>query len=368
MLGVYAWYDLCNPISGVIACFIFAAIYLERETVSFLFGVPISGYLAYPKWMCDDWSWRIRCDYSQFRQALMRYVLRPRPAWDGSLAWDFQQAEATWYDPEGKSVIMVADSHEGLATELDFREEIKLPECYKKLQNGDGSHQEKQAMLSPLARSLATLVERVGGSQESLIGLDSLQAITLAELIRKELGRIVNVKDLLASSDIEQLAIMLSQTPTQNSNSDGVEDVDGENRFEKPDESGAYRVFTMAFPRHPVDWMVKYTGPGHIDAQALQRACDRLVERHSALRTIETPDEPIREAMDKVAAIWQLWTSAIGRDTRLWRWIASIVGSSLFGVWPRTVTRPVDAAKIQLKIPKGPQVRDPKWRWAAHDE
>jgi hypothetical protein len=295
-------------------------------------------------------------------------MIIPRPVWDGSIAWDFQLADAVWDDWEGKSIIAVTDSHEGLANEVDFREPIQIPDCHKKLQNGNGSNHSKQATLSPMARSLAALVERVGGSQESLVGLDSLQAITLAELIRKNLHRTVNVKDLLASSDVEQLATMLGQTSAQGSNSDGVEDVDGENRFEKPDASGAYRVFTMAFPRHPVDWMVKYTGPGHIDAKALQRACDRLVERHSALRTIETPDEQIRETMDKVAAIWQLWSSAIGRDSRLWRWIASIVGSSLFAVWPRTVTRPADAAKIKLKIPKGPQVRDPKWKWASPDE
>lgn len=47
-------------------------------------------------------------------------------------------------------------------------------------------------------------------------------------------------------------------------------------------------------------------GAGHLDLPALQRACDRLVSRHSALRTVQSPDEAMREAMDRAAAMWQL--------------------------------------------------------------
>ena len=69
------------------------------------------------------------------------------------------------------------------------------------------------------------------------------------------------------------------------------------------DSEGAYRVYLMKFPKSPVDWHVQYTGERPLNLDALQRACDRLVERHSSLRTVETPDEPMREAMDKVSVM-----------------------------------------------------------------
>ena len=60
------------------------------------------------------------------------------------------------------------------------------------------------------------------------------------------------------------------------------------------------------------DWYVRYGGPGHLDLAALQRAVDRLVLRHSALRTTLSPDAALREAMDRAAAMWQLMLGAKG--------------------------------------------------------
>lgn len=56
----------------------------------------------------------------------------------------------------------------------------------------------------------------------------------------------------------------------------------------------------------PQDWYVRYGGLEHLNLEALQRACDRLVQRHSALRTTCSPDAAMREAMDRAAAMWQL--------------------------------------------------------------
>lgn len=54
------------------------------------------------------------------------------------------------------------------------------------------------------------------------------------------------------------------------------------------------------------DWYVRYGGAEHLDLAALQRAVDRLVQRHSALRTTLSPDAAVREAMDRAAGMWQL--------------------------------------------------------------
>lgn len=58
---------------------------------------------------------------------------------------------------------------------------------------------------------------------------------------------------------------------------------------------------------------MRYGGPDHLHLDALQRACDRLVMRHSALRTTLSRDEAFREAMDRAAAMWQLM---LGADLR----------------------------------------------------
>ena len=63
---------------------------------------------------------------------------------------------------------------------------------------------------------------------------------------------------------------------------------------------------------------VRYGGPGHLDLDALQRASDRVVARHSALRTTQSRDEAMREAMDRAGAMWQ---PLVCRLHELWRYL-----------------------------------------------
>ena len=127
-----------------------------------------------------------------------------------------------------------------------------------------------------------------------------------------------------------------------------------------------FRVFMLQFPRHPVDWCLRSDSP--IDLPAFQRAVDRLVLRHSALRTCETPDEALREAMDKAASIWQLWKSCCGRS-RFWWLCHRPVASAIFALWPRTR---IDASRrhVEVRVPPLVEgcVRNPRWDWASHDQ
>lgn len=65
-------------------------------------------------------------------------------------------------------------------------------------------------------------------------------------------------------------------------------------------------TWTSPPARGTQDWYVRYGGAEHLDLAALQRAVDRLVQRHSALRTTLSPDAAVREAMDRAAGMWQL--------------------------------------------------------------
>ena len=71
-----------------------------------------------------------------------------------------------------------------------------------------------------------------------------------------------------------------------------------------------------------MDWCLRVDAP--IDLHAFQRAVDRCVAQHSALRTSETPDEALRDTMDKAAALWQLWR-AVGRRSDCWERVMASV-------------------------------------------
>merc|ERR1719201_1127874 len=257
------------------------------------------------------------------------------------------------------------ETNEGLGIKIGFRDVTPTASC-QAITNGSSSHA-SEGSKTPMEAALSALVERAGGSQESLVGLDSLQVITLAELIRKEMGKDVSVKDLLHNTDIKQLATLLESTSSGGA-SGTKEDNSDPNLLEKPTAFGCYRAFTMAFPRHPVDWCVRYEGPGHLDLPALQRASDRLIARHSALRTVQTPDEPIRDVMDRAGAMWQLYSSCYGRDSPLWRSFSKIIGNCLYACWPRTKLRSAQEARLELKIPDGPRVRDENWDYQSNDQ
>ncbi|CAE7504558.1 NRPS8, partial [Symbiodinium natans] len=315
-----------------------------------LVSLPISFYLVLPKWLNDETQWRIDHGAWLPRRLLCRLLCRPRPPWQDSLSFeDRGRAVAILFGREG--AVRVSKANQGLSLTVDFRKEPAAVAI-------------RNTASSPSAGAatpLAGLVRRVCGDSSGLGRLDSLQAVSLAELIRKELGRSITVADVLRCADVEELGEKLQEVrPTQE-----FQDPTGE-----PDADGNYRVFVLQFPRHPVDWCLRYTGEGHMDVDAMQRAVNRLVARHSALRMRQTPDEPMREAIDKAAGMWQLWSSCIGSDSVGWARLRGHVSSALFASWPRSIVRSAEDTLLEVRIPQlvEGRVRMPRWDWATHDQ
>lgn len=372
---------------SALAC-VWAAACLGPTTIGYLAALPVSCFIVLPKWVGDDWIWRTACDGARLRRLLMRLLVwYPRPVWDASCAWsswkwDPSIAAVEWGDETAWSNIRMTTLNEGMAVSVDYWEEERETGAQNPTQNschpngsvtttagsGDSSN--------PEVALLSRLVERAGGCPEAVEAMDSLQAITLAELIRTELGRQISVKDVLRCPDVAELLarIAVATVVPSNAGSGGPTGTVRETNTSNPadpghaDADGAYRVFALQFPRAPVDWCVRYDGAEHLDTAALQRASDRLVARHSALRTVQTPDEPMREALDKAAAMWQLWTTCCGSQEAYWHLIARVVGNALFACWPRTFLRSAEAARVELKAPRCRQVRHDHWGHIADDE
>merc|ERR1719181_2255453 len=86
----------------------------------------------------------------------------------------------------------------------------------------------------------------------------------------------------------------------------------------------------------------------HLDVSALQRAVDRLVERHEALRARNASEQTLFDATYSAASLWQLWCSS-GQP-----WTNSHVGIlaswSVYNAWPRTIVLPVDSPGAQISL------------------
>merc|ERR1712216_400812 len=92
----------------------------------------------------------------------------------------------------------------------------------------------------------------------SSASLDSLQAITLAELIRREMHREISVRDILNSVDLQELANTVdgARLSSEGSSSSSAPPVRGNGIEDK----ATYRVYMMRFAKSPVDWVVNFTG------------------------------------------------------------------------------------------------------------
>ncbi|CAK0892676.1 unnamed protein product [Prorocentrum cordatum] len=202
--------------ASLLTCFIVAAVCAPKQ-LGFLAGLPVCFYVVLPKWLGDDWLWRVRCDESHLRRFLMRVmVAAERPSWDASLAWDDARSNAYWQNDYVQSCVRVKEECNGLAKAVDSLWEIPPVSSYTKATNGSSDkerevHQGSAAAdapaLSTAAASLAALVERAGGNPYALGSMDSLQeAITLAELIRREIGLQMPVSSVLNCADVVQLA------------------------------------------------------------------------------------------------------------------------------------------------------------------
>eukprot|EP00929_Paragymnodinium_shiwhaense_P028931 TRINITY_DN16694_c0_g1_i1.p1 TRINITY_DN16694_c0_g1~~TRINITY_DN16694_c0_g1_i1.p1 ORF type:complete len:1586 (-),score=297.51 TRINITY_DN16694_c0_g1_i1:44-4801(-) len=390
----------------------------KPSRLRFFAALPMSFWLTAPKWFADDWRWRVR-DHSFCIRRLLAVPLWPRigevlrPAWDATLNYLDSEGNAppdinAWQEDANVAYVSYSDYQHGYAMHAEpTRKATAIATALNNVQSQNGhtkdaasgngtSMAEIMASAPPAARriipQLAAIVRRVGGSPEALGAMDSLQAITLTEAVRKELGLRISVTQVLNCADVGQLAVAAAEAASVNcngnrmcttlsaasnspggANSQASLQSDDSQAVEAPDADGSFRVFTMHFPRHPVDWCVRYDGPEHLDLAALQRAVDRVVARHSALRTIQSPDEPLRDAMDRAASMWQLCVSGLCCDQPLGgsrrngsaagrcSMVRRTIGNALFECWPRTVVRPANAARPCIRTPRGPRVRDAGW-------
>ncbi|CAK9060139.1 unnamed protein product [Durusdinium trenchii] len=361
--------------------------------LQFLLGLPCAYLFSFPKWYRDEFVVRSTWDSSYLRRFLLRWIpALQKPPFDASLRFKKEDVAYDW----GSEKRWVNVREYGSLALLSFWEPVRpailppepgastataapAPVLQTETEPGDG-----------MARSLALLVARVGGDPSGL-SLDSLQAIRLAELARHELGLVLSPGLVLRSADVETLVDSLD-----------AEELPGEH--EQPDEENAWRLYLMEFPKSPVvpwieeaempgttplsestdvmgvykltgpggrvvpqDWYVRF-GAGHLDLPALQRACDRLVSRHSALRTVQSPDEAMREAMDRAAAMWQLICSAYGSyGSPKWQCLGRLVRRLLMATWPRTFLKEEHLARVEIQMPDE-VLRDPNYQRLSDDD
>lgn len=349
---------------------------LSPGRLPYLAGIPVSFALAAPKWMRDDWTWRTNYQDAWLRRAVMRCLpLLQKKEFDGSWRWDNKGACVDWGDPvAGFSPIKLDWPKSGMSVNISLQQEVPfavaLPSAHDEPDHEPSPSgtdpPEVPKQLSPLATRLSAIVVQVGGRPPWLASLDSLKAIALVECVRRELGVVVLVGDVLKCADVEELAERVQDAlPIEDPVNGGGGSSSSSSKLDKvslPDRDGAYRVYMKRFIQAPVDWYVKFD-PGRMDVDAMQRAVDALVARHSALRTVQTPDEPLRQAMDVAAATWQLCATCWGRrEAAAWIFLSRRVGKALYACWPRTFQRDEREAQVRMRIPAGPRVRDDAFR------
>lgn len=342
-----------------------------RGRLGFLLSLPVCFFLSVPKWFRDDWSWRawVGSTFSLRRLLLRAFPILEKPRFDAPLPFEEEAAAVLWPEEEATAIAEVGRGH--LWESVSFRFPVLPAIAHPSSSSSDGSSgpsrpAPKDPATAALVGALGRFVERVGGRPPSLTSLDSLQAIRLVELVCKELGRVVSVGDVLKAGDIYSLAQLL-----QEPSSGQEEPPPAAAPLEGPDAEGAFRVYTQHFPRSPVDWYIRLGGSEHPDLAALQRAVNHLVARHSALQTVETPDEALREANDRAASLWQLFASCYGGHGRdpLWRAISSLVAGALYACWHRTLLRPAKAAAIEIRTPLASKLaRSSAWEDLSDEE
>eukprot|EP00927_Polykrikos_kofoidii_P058633 TRINITY_DN5326_c0_g2_i1.p1 TRINITY_DN5326_c0_g2~~TRINITY_DN5326_c0_g2_i1.p1 ORF type:complete len:1125 (+),score=154.54 TRINITY_DN5326_c0_g2_i1:347-3721(+) len=166
------------------------------------------------------------------------------------------------------------------------------------------------------ASAIEAVVERVCGcisGDDVFYGIDSMQAIQLAEAIRREFNKPVAVSDVLQCSSVTELVKTIDASqevdqrpPSQDTKSDIIPPF-------RASSADSWRVWLCGMgPRLcTVDWLVtRPTGSKHLNVMALQRAVDSLISRHAALRARNSSELPMFDSTYIAAALWQLWCSS----------------------------------------------------------
>ena len=110
-----------------------------------------------------------------------------------------------------------------------------------------------------------------------------------------------------------------------------------------------------------VDWMVSRQDQSrHLDLSALQRAADRLIARHAALRAGNHAEQPMFDATYAAASLGQLRCAGSGVQAAWTRSFAGrLASSSIFGVWPRSEVLPAaaDAVRCSILVPTRGEIK-----------
>lgn len=340
------------------------------EVLSFLLATPAVFYQVIPKYLSDDFGWLVkrlehRADEDS-KGLLHRFVEKLRvpqrsdaEAWNSELVavdydnkWDQVHLEGQHCSSPWDSVSVKIYLHWSLLETDLLAPALKRGErSVKVAPNGDGrvcSAVSGSAGDHAKSNPLATLVDRIcggAGGSDALHGMDSMQAIQLAEAVRQEFGKPVSVADVLRCTDVDELyeTVMRAEATTPAKN--------GTDREVKPHR----RIWLCGLGRGActVDWMVgRQDSTRHLDVASFQRALDRLVARHASLRSRNWAEQAMFMPTYDAASLWQLWCSS-GQE-----WTGSRMGrlasASMFEVWPRSWILPAGdpASKVNVLVPR----------------
>jgi amino acid adenylation domain-containing protein len=192
----------------------------------------------------------------------------------------------------------------------------------------------EEFLKSQSARILRLSRSRLDARQTLLsVGLDSLAAVELKHTVEERLGVSISLSALLDGASIAQIAREILQELERTASVPNRPLPSAEPLRESPltyGQRGLWFVQRLApgSGAYHIPVVIRITG--HLDAQALQRAFQAIVERHPALRTTfeQTPDgEPLQRIHDSLnvnftsedAASWDEETLTRRCEHEAWR-------------------------------------------------
>eukprot|EP00928_Gymnodinium_smaydae_P007822 TRINITY_DN1279_c0_g4_i1.p1 TRINITY_DN1279_c0_g4~~TRINITY_DN1279_c0_g4_i1.p1 ORF type:complete len:1547 (-),score=373.59 TRINITY_DN1279_c0_g4_i1:258-4394(-) len=335
------------------------------ELLRFLAAAPGLYYQLLPKVLSEalgDYAARLPFDVG----------LRP-PTWKDSLSWDEKSAvvdsgnkwdrvyiEGLGGEREWKAIGIMVKLHWNLS------DDVALAALLSEDQTPAADEGAASMVVDGPRNPLATLVERVRGHVGAdLVGIDSMQAIQLTEAIRREFGKPLSVSDVLRCADFDALLARIESGAA--APEEAAVSLDAQKRAARAASERAAelkrahqrRIWLCGVGANmcTVDWLAcRRDATTHLDVEALRRAVDRLVRRHTALRAQTAEDLPLFQATYDAASLWQLWCASGEAWTQ--SQAGRLLSASIFGAWPRTSVLGADdhAARVPLLVPTAAEV------------
>mmetsp|Transcript_4609 Transcript_4609/g.10939 ORF Transcript_4609/g.10939 Transcript_4609/m.10939 type:complete len:1495 (-) Transcript_4609:56-4540(-) len=387
MLPVFSVpHEMAPQVGGALMCGLAGAVLLRPswlsalvEHVQFVRALPGLFWQIFPKYMSDDLyedSWE-KASGNWLVAFINRTTAKcPPPKWSGHLVFE---AEESILDAGNKwsqvKLLNLNDGSEylnsvGLKVRLeDAARDPLVTELLSKPQPTAAAAASSSSQAAPSGEParqkseeelrLESLISRVCGGEgaDALHGLDSMQAIQLSEAIRRELGKAIGVSEVLRCSELNDLleAIQAASAVSASNSANREAALQLAKQREQEEKQRHWRIWLCGLgPRTcTVDWMVqRQDSRQHLDLAAIQRAVDRLVARHAALRTQNASEQPMFDATYLAASLWQLY--AAGAEGRRRSWTRSIleniVRRSIFRAWPRSTVLSPDAPEAKVKV------------------